>query len=141
MSIIFSLIFLLIVALGAETLFERQYLPHVNAIFAEEFVISVHEFRLSHGGEELALINGVECAQRHVAQLAAPAGHGTRGDEYHFNTRTAELGDLIYQRRHAGNIERAVLSGEHVAAHLDGDAFIVGGRNHSRFCVEKWDEI
>ena len=42
------MLYSLVLALGDEVLFHRQHLTNVDAIFAEERIVEVHELHLSH---------------------------------------------------------------------------------------------
>ena len=92
-------------------------------MLAEQLVVAVDELGLPHGREQLALIHAVQLAGN--PQLAPPGSHGSRGDEDGLYAGLVELGNLVDQRREAGHIERAVATGQHVAAHLHGHAGIL----------------
>ncbi len=45
---------------GREALLHGEYLPYVNAVFAEEVVVKVDELHLSYGRKELPLAYGIQ---------------------------------------------------------------------------------
>ena len=107
----------------AERLLGGEYLPAGNAMIAEEFVVLVDEFGLTDSGIELALIDGIEPVGGESAlEFAASAGDCTRGHQDDLYALAMERCHLIDDGRHAGDVERAIGTGEDVGAYFDGDS-------------------
>ena len=76
-----------------KVLLHSQHLTDVDAELTEQIIVESYELYLSHGGEELALLNAVEAVVD--GQLTPPASDGAGGHENHFETVTAEFGNLV----------------------------------------------
>ena len=94
----------------------------MDAMVAEQFHITPHQFGLAHSGKKLALLHAVHllCLVGRKVHFAATASHRTGRDEDDFHTHSAKFCQLVHQCRHAGKVKRPVLSGKHIAAHLYG---------------------
>ena len=105
-----------VVRAAAEVLLRGEHLAASHAVFAEQFVIAVDQFRLSDSGIKLPGGDGVQLLAGFY--LAASRGDRPGRDEDDLDSFTMEVGHLVHQGRHPGNIQRAVFAGEYVTADL-----------------------
>ena len=106
---------------GFEVLLHGQYLSDVDTKFAKKVVVESHKFHLPHGREQLSLLYGVERVVDN--QFPSSTSYGSRGDEDYLNALLSEPSYLIYQRRHTGDIEFAVLTCQYIRANLNYYSF------------------
>lgn len=113
--------------LGIEIVLLRQDLSHGDMMLAQEIVVAVDEFCLSHGREQLALLHGIhlQSALKAKMKFSPTRCHSTRGDEQDLYTTMTQLGNLVHKRGETGDIESAVGTGENGTAYLYGNSFHV----------------
>ena len=108
-----------VVAARGEVFLDREHLSHGDAMLAEELKVAVDELGLSHGGEQLSLVDIVQRAGR--TDFALARSDGSRGDENDFDARLVEGGYLVGEGRHAGDVQRPVGACQYVAAYFDSN--------------------
>ena len=74
-------------------LFGGEYLSYSNAMIAEQLVLSVNEFGLTHCREQLALIYAVEFPEG--TYFASSRGNSSRRDKNHLYSGFMQGGYLI----------------------------------------------
>ena len=114
-----------IVAARGEALLHGEHLTDVDTPVAEQVVVAVDELYLSDSRKELAGVDIVELRQLHAAQLGASASHRSRRNHDNLDAAGAEGAHLVDESRNAGDVERAVGTGQHIAAYLYGDSAII----------------
>ena len=106
----------LVLAFGDEVLFHRQHLTNVDAIFAEERIVEVHELHLSHSRVELTLFDAVQ--RMHGVHLAPSASHSTRRNEYQLMACCVQHCKLIDYRREPAHVDMTVWARQYVASYF-----------------------
>ena len=100
----------------AEAFFGGQHLPYGDAVFAEQFVITVYQLRLPYGGIQLPLVYAVQLTR--YFYLTPSRGDRSRRDQYHLDSCLVQFCHLVDQCRHAGYVQCPVLPRQHVAPYF-----------------------
>ena len=95
-----------VMAAGGKVLFHCEHLSHGDAMLPEQLVVAVDEFGLPYSGKELALVYAVQLLGG--AHFTTSRSNGSGRNKYYFYAGLVQLGYLVHQSGHAGDVESAV---------------------------------